>query len=153
MLSVQQPARPNELMKKEKGWLTDVGNNLEWRMKCSTCSTSTEIRKHGIIHTSLAVALEKIKNLAHVVEGGHHQRKRHRTSTLRPVLRPKSSTLILKTHMRYSPTGSINIWSTAVEIKWVGHKCEVDIVKSSASGKVDFTPSIFLGWRTDDTQL
>ena len=46
-------------MKKEKGWLTDASNNLEWRMKCSTCSTATEIRKDGIILTSLAVALEK----------------------------------------------------------------------------------------------
>ena len=28
-------ARPKELLRKEKGWLTDVGHNSWWHMKCA----------------------------------------------------------------------------------------------------------------------
>ena len=68
------PARPNELLREEKGWLTDVGHNLWWMTHemCSTCSKYPQIRKDGTIQTSLVVALKNIKGPIHMVEGGHH---------------------------------------------------------------------------------
>ena len=42
----------------------------EMRSTCSTY-TYTQIRKDGIIQTSLVVALAKIDGPVHMVEGGH----------------------------------------------------------------------------------
>ena len=41
-------AKPKELLREEKGWLTDDGHNE----MCATCSTLSPNRKDGIIQTS-----------------------------------------------------------------------------------------------------
>ena len=47
-----------ELLREEKGQLTDVGHNE----LCSTCSTSSQIRKDEIIQTSPVVAINRLKD-------------------------------------------------------------------------------------------
>ena len=75
MFSSNKPK--TQVLREEKGRLTGVD---QWPFVmpheiCSTCSTWPQIKKDGIIQTSLVVALEKIKGPAHIihmVEGGHH---------------------------------------------------------------------------------
>ena len=51
----------------------------------STCSTWSQLRKDGIIQTSLVVVLEKIEGPAHMVESDHHLRKRPQPPPTAPM--------------------------------------------------------------------
>ena len=58
--------RGKKLLRKEKGWLTDVGHNLWWHMKCPQYAAhNTQIRKDGIIQTSPVVAIKNWRTHPH----------------------------------------------------------------------------------------
>ena len=56
-------ARPKELLRKEKVWLTDVAHNSWWHMKRAQHAVhNPKFRKDGIIQTSPVVAIIRLKD-------------------------------------------------------------------------------------------
>ena len=88
-------SKAQELLKKEKGWPTDVGHNSWWHMKCAQHTAhNPKFEKMGYSDTHDG-GHKKIKEPAHMVEGGHHLRKAptpptptHRDSLLVEVILP-----------------------------------------------------------------
>ena len=72
------PARPKEVLRKEKRCFADVGHNSQHEI-CTTCSALHQIGKGGIIHISLVVVLKKYEGPSHMVEGSKHLRNRSPT--------------------------------------------------------------------------
>ena len=63
-------------MRKEKGWLTEVGHNSWWHMKCAQhAAHNPKFEKMGLFRHP-GDSHGQIKGPAHMVEGGHHPRNR-----------------------------------------------------------------------------
>ena len=68
------PARPKELLREEKGWLTYIGHNSWWHMKCAQHAANNPNAKRCDYPDSPGSGHE-ITGPTHMVEGGHHLKK------------------------------------------------------------------------------
>ena len=75
------PTRPKELLREAKGWPTDIGCNMWWDIKCAQhAAHNPNFGKNVTIESYLVGALKR-KRPVHLIEGGHHQRKKTPTPT------------------------------------------------------------------------